>query len=146
VDLIQNTHTLTDADRDLDLKQHLLLGSARSLNEALNQALKLKAVKAAARTPAMQQGVRAKPQWECGCHQMNTTGMDDLYTGSMGILVTFRKLSADLTRSPTIKNREKICNRWNSGMKRCQYHHPQPLISHFCLIRTDNWKLTLELW
>jgi hypothetical protein len=34
--------------RDREMKQHLLMGGDRTLNEALNQALKLEAAKAAA--------------------------------------------------------------------------------------------------
>jgi hypothetical protein len=54
VDLIQReaAYAPVDRDRDREVKQHLLAGSNRSLNETLNQALKLEAAKAAARPPA----------------------------------------------------------------------------------------------
>ena len=41
-------HCFIDAVRDREMKQHLLIGGDRTLNEALDQALKLEAVKAAA--------------------------------------------------------------------------------------------------
>jgi hypothetical protein len=41
-------HAFIDGVRDREVKQHLLMGSDRTLNEALNQALKLEAAKAAA--------------------------------------------------------------------------------------------------
>jgi hypothetical protein len=44
-------HTFIDRVRDRELKQHLLMGSDRLLNEALNQALKLEVVKVAAGPP-----------------------------------------------------------------------------------------------
>jgi hypothetical protein len=51
VEFIQKeaTHAFIDRVRDCELKQRLLMDSDRSLSEALNQALKLEAVKAAAR-------------------------------------------------------------------------------------------------
>ena len=45
-------HSFIDGVRDRELKQHLLIGGDRTLNEALNQALKLEAEKAAAGPPA----------------------------------------------------------------------------------------------
>jgi hypothetical protein len=66
-DLIQMeaNYAFTDWVYDQDLKQHLLMGNKRSLNEALNQVLRLEAVKAAARPPAMLcelwAGARAAP-------------------------------------------------------------------------------------
>jgi hypothetical protein len=45
-------HFFIDGLRDRELKQHLLMGGDRTLNEALNQALKLEAAKAAAGPPA----------------------------------------------------------------------------------------------
>jgi hypothetical protein len=42
------THSFIDGVRDREVKQHLLMGGDRTLNEALNQALKLEAVQAAA--------------------------------------------------------------------------------------------------
>jgi hypothetical protein len=41
-------HAFIDGIRDREMKQHLLLGGACTLNEALNQALKIEAAKAAA--------------------------------------------------------------------------------------------------
>jgi hypothetical protein len=41
-------HAFIDGIRDREVKQHLLLGGDRTLNEALNQAVKLEAAKAAA--------------------------------------------------------------------------------------------------
>jgi hypothetical protein len=41
-------HAFIDGIRDREVKQHLLLGGACTLNEALNQALKIEAAKAAA--------------------------------------------------------------------------------------------------
>jgi hypothetical protein len=53
VDFIQReaAHEFIDGMRDWEVKQHLLMGGDRSLNEALNQDMKLE-VKAAAGTPA----------------------------------------------------------------------------------------------
>jgi hypothetical protein len=53
------------------VKQHLLMGGDQTLNEALNQALKLEAGKAAARPPARlweltRAPARAKQPSECG--------------------------------------------------------------------------------
>jgi hypothetical protein len=45
-------HSFVDGVQDLEAKQHLLLGGDRTLNEVLNQALKLEAVKATAGPPA----------------------------------------------------------------------------------------------
>jgi hypothetical protein len=69
--------------RDREIKQHLLMGGDRSMNEALNQALKLEAAKAAAGQPARLRkvttattGTRPQPAerqrnerpvcWQCG--------------------------------------------------------------------------------
>jgi hypothetical protein len=41
-------HAFIDGIRDREVKQHLLMGGDRTLNEALNQAVKLEAAKAAA--------------------------------------------------------------------------------------------------
>jgi len=49
---IEAAHSFIDGVRDRELKQHLLIGGDRTLNEALNQALKLEAEKAAAGPPA----------------------------------------------------------------------------------------------
>jgi len=46
------THSFIDGIRDREVKQHLLMGGDWTLNEALNQALKLEATKAAAGPPA----------------------------------------------------------------------------------------------
>ena len=45
-------HSFIDGIRDREVKQHLFMGGDLTLNEALNQALKLEAAKAAAGTPA----------------------------------------------------------------------------------------------
>jgi hypothetical protein len=45
-------HAFIDGVWDRKVKQHLLMGGDRTLNEALNQAVKLKAAKAAAVPPA----------------------------------------------------------------------------------------------
>jgi kynurenine formamidase len=50
-------HTFIDSVRDQEVKQHLLMGGDRNLNEALNQALKLEAAKAAAGLPARLRGL-----------------------------------------------------------------------------------------
>jgi hypothetical protein len=53
-DFIQRqVYTSVNGLKDWDMKQHLLMGSERSFNEALNQALKLEAVNATAGPPAM---------------------------------------------------------------------------------------------
>jgi hypothetical protein len=46
------THSLIDGLREREVKQHLLMGGDRTLNEALNQALKLEAAQAVAGPPA----------------------------------------------------------------------------------------------
>jgi hypothetical protein len=55
VEFIQKevTHVFTARVRDQELKQHLLMGNERSLNESLNQALKMKAEK---QQPKLQRG------------------------------------------------------------------------------------------
>jgi hypothetical protein len=50
-----------DGVRDREVKQHLLMGGDRTLNEALNQALKLEAAKAAAAPPARLREVTRTP-------------------------------------------------------------------------------------
>jgi hypothetical protein len=55
------THAFVDRVRDLELKQHLLMGSGRFLNEALDQALKLKVVEPAAGTPVKLREVTRAP-------------------------------------------------------------------------------------
>ena len=45
-------HSFIDSVPDWEVKQHLLMGGDRTLNEALNQALKLEAAKVAAGPPA----------------------------------------------------------------------------------------------
>jgi hypothetical protein len=45
-------HSFIDGVRDREVKQHLLMGGDRTLNEALNQALKLEATQKAAGPPA----------------------------------------------------------------------------------------------
>jgi len=45
-------HAFIDGLRDREVKQHLLMGGDRTLNEAFNQALKLEAAKAATGPPA----------------------------------------------------------------------------------------------
>jgi hypothetical protein len=54
-------HSFIDGVRDREVKQHLLLGGDRSLNEALNQALKLEAAKAAAGQPVRLREVTRAP-------------------------------------------------------------------------------------
>ena len=46
------THAFIDGIRDREVKQHLLKGGDRNLNESLNQALKMETSKAAAQPPA----------------------------------------------------------------------------------------------
>jgi hypothetical protein len=59
-DFIQReaTYILTDGVKDWKGKQYLVLGGERSLNETLNQALKLKDVMTAVRKPVRMQEVR----------------------------------------------------------------------------------------
>lgn len=54
-------HAFIDGVRDREVKQHLILGGDRSLNEALNQALKLEAAKAAAGQPVRLREVTRAP-------------------------------------------------------------------------------------
>jgi hypothetical protein len=67
------THAFVDGVRGQEVKQHLLMGGDRSLNEALNQALMLEAAKAAAGPPARLRKVTRTPMgtrrpvcWHCG--------------------------------------------------------------------------------
>jgi hypothetical protein len=53
--------SFVDGVKDWDVKQHLLSGGERSLNEALNQALKLETVKAAATPPTPLKKLTAGP-------------------------------------------------------------------------------------
>jgi hypothetical protein len=48
----QAAYSFIDGVRDREVKQHLLTGGDRALNQVLNQALKLEAAKAAAGPPA----------------------------------------------------------------------------------------------
>jgi hypothetical protein len=50
-----------DGVQDQEVKQHLLMGGDRNINEALNQALKLEAAKAAAASPARLRGLTGVP-------------------------------------------------------------------------------------
>jgi hypothetical protein len=75
-------HSFIDGVREREVKQHLLRGGHRTLNEALNQALKLEAAKAAAGPPARLRELTGAPArasqlpdrrrdgrplwWECG--------------------------------------------------------------------------------
>jgi hypothetical protein len=63
VDFIQReaVHAFIDEVREWEEKQHLLMGGNRSLNEALNQALKLEEVKAVDGPPARLQEVKRVP-------------------------------------------------------------------------------------
>lgn len=49
------------------MKQHLLVGSENSFNEALNQVLKLEATNATAVPPERLQDVRVEAPWEHAC-------------------------------------------------------------------------------
>jgi hypothetical protein len=62
VDFIQREigHAFVDGVSDRGLKEHLLMGGDRSINDALNQALKLKAAKTAAGPAAGLRYVRAR--------------------------------------------------------------------------------------
>jgi hypothetical protein len=76
------SHAFIDGVRDRELKQHLLMGGDRNLNEALNQAMKLEAAKEAAGATAKLRGLTgASPRanypaerrrdarpvcWQCG--------------------------------------------------------------------------------
>jgi hypothetical protein len=59
-DVIQReaVYVFVNRVKDWDIKQHLLMGGERSLNEALNQALKPEAAEVAARPPAKVQEER----------------------------------------------------------------------------------------
>jgi hypothetical protein len=54
-------HAFINGIRDREVKQHLLMGGDRTLNEALNQALKLEAAKAAAWPTARMREVTRVP-------------------------------------------------------------------------------------
>jgi hypothetical protein len=54
-------HAIIDGIRDREVKQHLLMGGDRTLNEALNQAVKLEAAKAAAWPTARMREVTGVP-------------------------------------------------------------------------------------
>jgi hypothetical protein len=54
-------HAFIDGIRDRELKQHLLMGDDRTLNEAINQAVKLEAAKAAAWPTARMREVTRVP-------------------------------------------------------------------------------------
>jgi hypothetical protein len=54
-------HAFIDGIRDREMKQHLLLGGACTLNEALNPALKIEAAKAAAWPTAKMREVTRVP-------------------------------------------------------------------------------------
>jgi hypothetical protein len=70
------------------MKQHLLMDDDRSHNEALKQALKLQAAKAAAGPPARLREVTRAPTGTRP-QQPNATGMDDRCAGSVGTPVPF---------------------------------------------------------
>jgi hypothetical protein len=70
---------------------------------------------------------------EGGCHKLSVTGMDNMYAGSVGTLVTSEEtISRDPTRRSTIiKSGEMTITEVRITMKRnCQYYHPHSLISH----------------
>ena len=50
--LTEAAHSFINGVRDQEVKQHLLMGGHRTLNDALNQALNLEAIKVAAGLPA----------------------------------------------------------------------------------------------
>jgi hypothetical protein len=77
--------------RDQEVKQHLLICGDRSLSEALNQAMKLEVVNAAASTPATlktRQVTRVHVGMFLPCPHPSGAGMDNWYIGSVGMLVT----------------------------------------------------------
>jgi hypothetical protein len=53
----ETAHAFIDGERDRELKQHLLMGGERNLNEALSQAMKLEAAKEAAEPAAKLRGM-----------------------------------------------------------------------------------------
>lgn len=72
VDFIQREaiHAFIDTVRDQELKQHLLMGSDRSLSEAFSQTLQLDAAKAGAGPPSRLQDVTRVPM---GMHMATTS-------------------------------------------------------------------------
>jgi hypothetical protein len=117
VDVIQRkaAHALVDGVTHREVKQHLLMGGDRSLNEALHQVMKAEAVKAAAGT---MRGVARIPM-ERG-HQSNTAGIDDRCASSVGTSVTsVQTIDGDPERrSSLIKTGEKIVQREGASTKR----------------------------
>jgi hypothetical protein len=65
VDYIQKeaVYAFVDGFRDREVKQNLLIGGERRLNETLNQAIRLEAAKAAAWPPARLRQVTRIPTW-----------------------------------------------------------------------------------
>jgi hypothetical protein len=73
-----------------------------SLIEALDQALKPEAAKAAADPPGRLQEIRDKPQWKHGRQRQSAAGLGKPYVGSVGTLVISKDtFGGDVMRRPT---------------------------------------------
>jgi hypothetical protein len=132
---------------DWELKQQHLMDSNRSL-KALNQDLKLEVAKAAAGTPARltvsgvtgdRMGMQSPPVvccrdgrtvcWQCG----NASHLNRDWQGG----------------HPQPRLEKTLCNQRKGQHKKVDSSTtptPYPLVSHFCLMRSDCWRLVLQLW
>jgi hypothetical protein len=66
---VRYVYALINAEKNLEVMQLLLICGKRSPNKALNQALKLEATKAEARSPARLWEVTVESPWEQGLHK-----------------------------------------------------------------------------
>jgi hypothetical protein len=100
-------HAFIDGIRAREVKQHLLMGGDRMLNEALNQALKLEAAKAAAWPTARLREVKYLLQGHL--HHPSAAEMNDRYAGGADSPVTSKDTAGTARRDgPGSENEEGV--------------------------------------
>jgi hypothetical protein len=76
--------------------------------------------------------------------------MNDLDAVSVVMLVPLAEtVDGDLTKRPSInKTREKFVKQEEEPARRGrrQREHPHQLVSYFCLMKSDEWRLILRHW
>jgi hypothetical protein len=100
------------------------MGGDQTLSEALKQALKLKAAKAAAGPPPRLRGVKERPS-ERRLRHLIAAEMKDLFSGIAGPLATLEGTAGTDRMRRTTRARETSKFGVKRGLRR---HHPNPSI------------------
>ena len=108
---MEAAHSFIDSIWDWEVKQHLLMGGDRTLNEALNQALKLEAAKVAAGSPARLRSWLGRLLGQVS--HLIADERDDPYAGSVGPPV----ICAETVDGSRVKTRTRETSKcwWEEG-------------------------------